>query len=582
MLRVTGLNPKTGGFLAGFILLVWFCVSSSLRAQIILTEVMFDADTLEQHNEFVEIYNLGSDAVDLAQWQIGDSLELDQVLDAGQGSILAPKQFAVILDGSYFGNSTTYDSLIPSEALILKIDDGSFGQYGWSNSRSEPVVLVSASGDTVQEYHYSIGNEPGYSDEKIMLTGDNSVENWGDSRSFRGTPGRLNSVSPAERDLAIDSAWVVPEYPVEEANFFAWVTVRNAGTSATDNFTLIIFVDLNENRIIDSSEILLQDEHSELLLFQDTLRIRNELPALSAGSRTLGFMLKYAGEQRPDDNCFFIQINVEAVVNPLVINEILYSPQPGFPEWIELLNRGQYDLNINQWKFADARDTVTISAGSPLVEPGEYYLLAKDSAVIMQYAIPAERCFIVPGFPTLNNDGDDLKLLGLSGRLIDRVTYSSSWMGRKTEAGVSLERINPAVSSQIAENWAACVDPAGSTPARRNSLFIEKTELTSTLSFSPNPFSPDEDGYEDFTLLQYKLPLQTGFITVDIFDLLGRRVRRLADYVPVGQQGSLLWDGKDGNGKVCRMGMYVVLTQVFGSGSKLYKQFKNTVVLVKK
>ncbi|OPX33645.1 hypothetical protein B1H10_05330 [candidate division KSB1 bacterium 4484_188] len=263
----------------------------------------------------------------------------------------------------------------------------------------------------------------------------------------------------------------------------------------------------------------MQDEHSELLLFQDTLRIRNELPALSAGSRTLGFMLKYAGEQRPDDNCFFIQINIETVENPLVINEILYSPQPGFPEWIELLNRGQYDLNINQWKFADARDTVTISAGSPLVEPGEYYLLAKDSAVIMQYAIPAERCFIVPGFPTLNNDGDDLKLLGLSGRLIDRVTYSSSWM---------------------------------------------------------------EDGYEDFTLLQYKLPLQTGFITVDIFDLLGRRVRRLADYVPVGQQGSLLWDGKDGNGKVCRMGMYVVLTQVFGSGSKLYKQFKNTVVLVKK
>lgn len=579
---MTGLNPRIGSFLTGFIFVVVVCGFSSLRAQIILSEVMFDADTLEQHNEFVEIYNPGSDAVNLAQWQIGDSLELDQILDTGQGNILAPQQYAVILDGSYFGNSTTYDTLIPPEALILKIDDGSFGQYGWSNSHSEPVILVNAAGDTVQKYYYSLGNEPGYSDEKIMLIDENSMENWADSRSFRGTPGGLNSVSPAERDLAIDSAWVVPEYPVEEANFYAYVMIRNAGTSATNNFTLIIFDDLNKNRTADSSEILVTDEHSEVLLFQDTLRIQNELPALSAGNHALGFALKYAGEQRPDDNSLVIRINVESVETPLVINEILYRPRPGYLEWVEVFNRGQYSLNINQWKFADARDTVIIPAGSTLVEPGEYYLLAKDSVVIMQYGIPVEKCFIVPGFPTLNNDADDVKLLSLSGRLIDRVTYSDSWMGRKTEAGVSLERINPTVSSQVAENWSASVDPGGSTPARKNSLFVEKTELISTLSFSPNPFSPDGDGYEDFTLLQYKLPIQTGFMTVDIFDLLGRRVRRLADYIPVGQQGSLLWDGKNGSGKVCRMGMYVVLIQIFQGERKLYKQYKNTVVLVKK
>ena len=165
---------------------------------------------------------------------------------------------------------------------------------------------------------------------------------------------------------------------------------------------------------------------------------------------------------------------------------------------------------------------------------------------------------------------------------MERIIYSGSWMGRETGAGISLERISPHISSQLADNWAASAAPEGSTPGKQNSIYIAKEASASTLNVNPNPFSPDNDGYEDITILQYQLSEQTALMTVDIFDIIGRRVRRLADQMPVGQNGSIIWDGKDNEGRVCRIGIYIFFVRVFQTNKNLFKEMKETVVLVKK
>ena len=89
------------------------------NAQIILTEVMFDADTLESHNEFVEIYNLSENPVNLTGWRIGDSTEVDLILGVDTQPIIQPNHYAIILDASYFENSQFV--LFESQAHLLLV-----------------------------------------------------------------------------------------------------------------------------------------------------------------------------------------------------------------------------------------------------------------------------------------------------------------------------------------------------------------------------------------------------------------------------------------------------------------------------
>ncbi len=75
-----------------------------------------------------------TDTLDLSGWRLGDSDELDRIVDAGEGPRLAPRAIAVVFDGSYPSASTTYASVRES-ARIVTIGDKAFGRGGWSLPR---------------------------------------------------------------------------------------------------------------------------------------------------------------------------------------------------------------------------------------------------------------------------------------------------------------------------------------------------------------------------------------------------------------------------------------------------------------
>lgn len=60
---------------------------------------------------------------------MGDGEELDSLLDAGDGLTLGPGQLGLVLDDSYFGNSTAYEH-VPTDAILLTINDRAFGWGG--------------------------------------------------------------------------------------------------------------------------------------------------------------------------------------------------------------------------------------------------------------------------------------------------------------------------------------------------------------------------------------------------------------------------------------------------------------------
>ena len=564
------------------VFIIIIILSQISGAQVILTEVMFDADTLESYNEFVEIYNLNSLAVDLSGWQVGDSTEQDLLTDAGYGLLLEPQQYGIILDRGYFENSTSYDSLIPPDALIITIDDGSFGSFGLSNSKAEFILLINSSEDTVQTYQYSIDNIPGHSDEKIILSEDNSVQNWGNSTTLNGTPGSKNSIAPKDVDLLIS------QFSFLETTFIVGETIRfealikNNGQQTVNGFQLQKFYDLDVNERPDSVEIIETVDYPNSINHSDSLILEGQFDDVPAGQVSFGIAIVVPNDEDITNNVKTKTVFVTDPVNlRIIINEIMAAPNSNEAEWIEVFNPGASNINMASIYFADSRDTVKLSKEDLILRPGEYLVAGGDSAISNQYNISYENLTIVSGFPTLNNSFDDLKLLNNFNFVYDRVSYTDEWYGREVDQGISLERINPELNGQISVNWAASVDFSGSTPGRINSVFATILPTESQLQINPNPFSPDGDGFEDVTIIQINIPVETAFINIRIYDTRGRLIRFLADSIPSAHQAQFVWDGKDDNFRVARIGAYICLVEALNSNKNVIKQLKSTIILVK-
>lgn len=156
----------------------------------------------------------------------------------------------------------------------------------------------------------------------------------------------------------------------------------------------------------------------------------------------------------------------------VVICEIMPDPSPavGLPgvEYIEIRNVSSTPLPLAGWKLSDASGTATISTA---------FILQPDSALILCSVPNASllaiygRTIGISGFPSLDNDGEELVLRSPQNRVIHAVAYSAEWYGNevKREGGWSLEMIDPR-NPCGGNNWKASQDNSGGTPGRTNSV----------------------------------------------------------------------------------------------------------------
>ncbi len=451
--------------------------------QVRLTEVMFNPIGPENTDEFIEIYNASeSDTVDLRGWRVGDQALQEPLVFPDSLWQLHPRQFAVILDPDYFADSNTYDDLIPADALLLTIDSKTFGSGGLSNSRPETVLLIDAAGDTVAAYTYTVGNAPGHSDEKIRIDGDDTPANWADSRVLHGTPGRKNSVSPLRWDAAIAFGPALTGLrrrmgePVPLT-----VILRNDGIRTAHA--------LNYQIVAGDSEWLGQG-HLPALAPGESLTVAFEWTPSRAGMHELRAEVWLQDDERPENNRDTLSVAIGWPKQALVINEIMFNPEPGAPEWIELYNPGPLPISPAGWRIRDAsgRTAVVAVAAEETMPPGGYAVIAADPSVRLAYAIPEDSpVWTAAPFPALNNRRETVALLDFAGFEIDSVVYA---LASSLPRNISLERVREDWPATDPQNWQASVDSAGATPGRFNSvspLEFDAAVDGRGLTLSPNP-----------------------------------------------------------------------------------------------
>ena len=262
----------------------------------------------------------------------------------------------------------------------------------------------------------------------------------------------------------------------------------------------------------------------------------------------------------------------------VVISEIMPRPEIG-KEWLELYNETASNVNLKGWRIVDeAGNEGFLSEIDIILLPGKYLVAAKSNATIDVLNLePTTLFLIMDRLPPMNNDGDHLILSDAAGHKSDEIDYPDEACKK---AGRSWERIDLTVSGIDADNWGPCADPAEHTAGRPNSLTSASPGTGADVSVEPNPFNPFRN---QLTSVYLNLPVPVARVTVDIYNLRGFRIRRLAGNHPAGSNSTVLnWDGRNDSGRLVPIGRYIVLMEAVDSrGGKVYAA-KCTVVVADK
>ena len=273
----------------------------------------------------------------------------------------------------------------------------------------------------------------------------------------------------------------------------------------------------------------------------------------------------------------------------ILISEILFNPVSGGSDFVEIYNNSEKEISANRLYLASRDNKLELTQIYSLTTskrnflPGEYLALTKDTnGVFPWFDIQCPQCFLqMEKFPSYNNDFDYVVLLDETMQVIDEFFYTEKMHHPllAEEKGISLERISFSKKTNDLKNWHSASTTSGyGTPGYQNSQVEIEDISAPKITFTPESFSPNSDGYNDEYQIHYELE-QPGYVAnITIFDAVGRFVMKLSNNEILGTSGQITWNGEDQTGHRQNLGVYVVLVEIFNTSGEVY-HYKDGVVL---
>lgn len=534
-----------------YLMLSFLAAWDSAKADIIINEVMSNEPGSQRNFEWIELYNNSDSSKILTYYSLnieGDAFVFpEQSIGAREYFVVCRKLFSS--DGtagfeSYWGDADSVWG--DSESENYKI----YQYSGMSLKNDSGTVTLFYTSAVKSIFKWTEGGADGVSWERFTPTSSAIAEST-DPKG--GTPGRINSITPGQYDLALVSAIFELSNGITKCDF----TVVNVGLSAVVGADLRLYHD---------------DNRDTAVTLGDLINITN-LPDFSPGDtfhilENLQFEGIYPSilvQLSPDDRSYN-NMELSTVPGrdfpPIVINEFLADPEsPLKTEWMELNNRSDSTINLQGWLVGDSNGLSPITAQKYLIKAGEYIVLCEDSANFRNFYSNNDIPLLeISSWVGLNNDGDVARLIDSIGYTADRFDYETAYgenftWGRGEEAG----REN---------SWGRSV-VAGGTPGSENEVYYEAVSEKIKVITEPNPFSPRRDSEMRIT---FSVPPGDN-LAMRVYDLQGRIIKTMLDRIPA-MDGSISWNGKADDGYPLPPGIYILYLEISGAG-----QYKQTVVI---
>ncbi|HPR17220.1 MAG TPA: lamin tail domain-containing protein [Candidatus Cloacimonadota bacterium] len=512
------------------------------QTQLVINEILFRPESTNQ--EWLEIFNRSA---------CGYLVDNFKIIDASGGEIgfsgsLPPHSFRLIC-----AEKNSLLQIYPELDSTLVIEAASWTSL---NNTEESLILSDNIAAVFDSVYYDGSACPlDYSFERVNPFDDENVQ-WLVSLDSLGTPGQPNSTLPVQKDLCLEFIGINSEN--EEITHT--VFLENVGLENITSALLSCYQICTESGNVAeaySSEIALTD--SLIMTFC------TEVPSCGYYRYEYGIFSEEDLNSCNDQAISFF--NRDAL--PFVINEIMYDPPEEQPEWLELKKNLSLPDMTAFYLIVD-EDTLLL----PFRE-NEFVLITANeaAAAILEENYNLSETEILLGLPALSNNGEQLSLLDECGNLIESFCFLPKW--NNALSGVSLERVNSILPADE-NNWGPAV--SGCTPGTENSIFIQVLPAVARLYASPNPFSPYRG---EHTIFSVCLPEIISTMTLRIFDLKGRMLRKLVNQELVASEGNIVWDGRNDSGKKLPIGVYIVLLEATSRESEKVYEKKTTVVIGK-
>ncbi len=460
--------------------------------------------------------------------------------------------------------------LLPSEYLILCGSSSLEKLSGYGNTLSVPsfpalsnsAILSLKSGEgklifgiTYQEsWHFSSESSAGYALE--MIDPDYPCgESWNWTTSLNpsgGTPGQLNSVVNSNPDLTDPQIFQV--LPIDENRILLKASEKLAPVQeaiisiASYQFTLDQYLDYPELKTVQ-------------LTFPESLIPGNEYLV------QIENLADCHGNINNQELQFLFPEPADS--GDIVINEVLFNAGLGNVEFVELYNRSNKNIDLSGWSLnnKEVANEMFFPQDFILLPPGGHLALTRDSTKIINTypQTPVENVINSP-LPALSNQEGNLWLYDKSGNLFDQVFYHQDYHHPllKSDADVSLERIDPQHQGTDPSNWMSAASTEGyATPGRMNSCFRQDNAGNqAVLEIDPPIISPDLDGYQDFATISFTSENPGTIASLLVYDLQGRQVKNIARRESLAAQQQFFWDGTDERRNLVSRGYYLICLEL--------------------
>lgn len=546
------------------------------RYSIVISEIMSDpAPQIGLPNvEWIEIRNTTTSAINLQNWRVGDASGVSGALP---NFLLQPDSSAIIC-------GTTAAATIQQYGRTFGVTS-----FPSLDNSGETIFLRNAAGSVVHAVEYnlswfnnSVKSDGGWSLEMVDIKNPCSgASNWRASVDTRGgTPGIKNSVDGMNNDQTA---------PALTRAF------------AIDNSTVLLIFDESLDSLSAATAANYQLNNGIGIatatctapLFNTVqLSLNNPLQPGTIYTVTATNVKDCSGNNISAFNNTKLGLGAAAVANDIIINEFLFNPTSDGTDYVEIYNRSNKIINLKTLLIANRSSAGAIASMRALtisdraMFPGEYLVLSEDEAIVKRkFTVKNLSAFLnISSMPSYPDDKGNVVLTDNGGLVIDELAYDDKWHFAliNNSEGVALERIDPNAATQNKDNWhSAAKDVGYGTPTYQNSQFRLDLQVQGNITTTPEVFSPDNDGNDDFLTITYRFP-ETGYVmNITVYDAGGRQVKALQRNAICSQQGNFRWDGLNDKLQQLPLGPYVIFTEVFNLQGKV-KRFKNQVVLARR
>lgn len=539
---------------------------------VVITEIM--ADPLPAVSlpgkEYLEIFNRSAYTLDLKNWKIATASQSYP----GPDITMLPGDYLILCSASDTSLVRNYGRIAGFRTFPALTDQG------------REIALTDSSGTLINGVKYS---SRWYGDE-LKSNGGWSLEiidtefpfygegNWKASAAPEGgTPGRANSIRDENPDnyfYGIENA-----FPDDSNKLRLKLSETVAGLS---EMTGHIKTDGNEIKRITPSGLLC----NEFMLEPASSFQRGHIYKLEADDNIRDF----AGNPMMRKRISF-GIPEKAQKGDVQFNELLFNPLPGAPDYIEFVNCSQNVVDLSELfvvavndETSDTSGIVNLSGEGRCLNPGDYYVITTDRKKLTEgsFLSDYDNIYEIPSMPSMPDDKGHLLLYSRKLTLVDEVKYNENMHNSllREPEGVAVEKIRPGYSSLDPDYWHSASEASGwGTPGNVNSVFCEETDSEDQLRFSSARITPDNDGHEDFLVIDVRLKGNGNVISAEVFGETGNFVKKVADNLLAGDEASIVWDATASDGKIVDTGIYVFLIQVFDDNGKLRRWKKVCTVI---